>query len=95
MINNHISRKLRHRLFFQSIAVNKNNIVIRTRGAQKESFLTLSQEVFGYFSHIIVLLCIKMVRKFIHQCKMQRGIKLFLMKGGFENICVLLGVTGI
>ena len=50
---------------------------MRTRGATKRViFLTFSQQVFGYFSHIIVLFCIKMITKFIHQCKMQRGKEL-------------------
>ena len=36
-----------------------------------------------------------MIRKFIHQCKMQRGKELFLIREGFEYICMLSGVTGV
>ena len=99
MKNNDISRKLVHKLFLESIVVQINDIIIRTRGgggAQKGViFLPFSQEVFRYFPHIIVLFCVKLIRKFIHQCKMQQCKELFLIKEGFEYICMFSGVIVI
>ena len=64
-------------------------------GAQKRViYLTISQEVFGYFRSMIVLFCIKMIRKFIHQCKIQLNKELLSIEEGFEYICIFLGVTG-
>ena len=64
-------------------------------GHKKSHIFDNSQEFFGYFSHLTVLFCLKMIRRFIHQCKMQRGKELFLIKEGFEYISMLSGVIGI
>ena len=34
---------------------------------------------------------IKLIRKFTHQCKMQRGKELLLIKEGFQYICMFSG----
>ena len=83
MKNNRISRKLR-----QTIFLKKKTILLHEHGGPQKrvTFLTFSHEVFGYYSHITVLFRIKMIRKFIHQCKMQRCSELFLIEEGFEYI---------
>ena len=76
MKNRDIFRKLRHKLFFESISVKtKTTILLQEPGCHKIEpyFFKFSQDVFGYFAHIIVLFCVKLTRKFIHWCKMQGG----------------------
>ena len=77
MKNKDVSITLRHIVFFNLLPFNKNNIVIRTWRPTKKTFLTFSQEVSEYFAYFIVLCCIKLIGKFIHQCKVQRGKELF------------------
>ena len=53
--------------------------------------LWFSLEGFGYVPHIMVLFCVKMIKKFINQYKMQQGKELSLIEEGFEYICMFSG----
>ena len=86
------------------MAVKKNNIVMRTpRGARHKKelyFRHFHGKFFGYFPHIIVLFCVKVIRKLIHQCQGRRGgggggEELLLIEEGFQYIFMFSGVIGV
>ena len=78
MKNKDIFRKLGYKLFFYLfIAVQKRNVAMGTRGGD-----TKRSHIFGHFHRkvldiFLILFCIKLIKQFIHQCKIHHGKELY------------------
>ena len=71
----------------------KKLLLSEQEGHKKSYLFDKSTGSFEYLPHFTVSLCVKLIRKFIHKCKMQRGKELF-RKEGFQYICMFKGVIG-